>query len=280
MVIRGVEQICRAFILEVQLGALKSTLPSSNWRTRKLESQLASNNFKLDTAAVKLESLLRFTKDAVFLMLEQARSQTPKLREENSPHVAAEAGLEAANFNLQSLTASESTLWGEVPQYHRLVGELEDEVTRVRQDCDSMVQDLFFEPYGRQVRLDSTASQRSGVCKSMTWLCERLEQDHGRLEACDLWLEALIVSPVSSFVYRMASLMSDEVAALCSGAPDVVPSASDILELNSQSVGQVSRVAERVARMSTARKETSGTPSCVPLAPVTIDMRVKQAWAS
>lgn len=76
---RGDEQ---ASILEERVGALKSTLSSTNARLGDLELQLALKNSDSDAAMVELEAAergLRFAEDSVCLMREHVKNQGPQV---------------------------------------------------------------------------------------------------------------------------------------------------------------------------------------------------------
>lgn len=78
--------------------------------------------------------------------------------------VAAEVACTAEASNVYALAVSESALRGEVAQLFQHVGENEEEVAGLCQEPEFKVKDVLFEPYGLQARLDSRASQLSGVC--------------------------------------------------------------------------------------------------------------------
>lgn len=52
---------------------------------------------------------------------------------------------------------------GEVAQLSRRIGELENELARMRQDCDPVLGDVLYDPDVQQDRLDWTTLQLSGT---------------------------------------------------------------------------------------------------------------------
>lgn len=76
---------------------------------------------------------------------------------------------------------------------------------------------------------------------------ERLEQHCGCLTASHLRIKGLLASSVSGLVDRLACLVRDEVTAHRPRLTDVVASASDSLELDSQSIVEFLCAAEREA---------------------------------
>lgn len=69
-------------------------------------------------------------------MGEQAQNQAPQAQEMDVAWVAAEATRVAAESSLQSHTAWEPDLQGEIGQVTTSVRELGDEVARMLQECD------------------------------------------------------------------------------------------------------------------------------------------------
>lgn len=106
----------------------------------------------------------------------------------------------------------------------------------MRQELDRRVKDILFEGDGLKVRLDSAALQLSGVSSSLTTGCEPLEQHRGSLAASHLRPKSLLASSVAGFVDKMASLVSDKMVAYRARLSDLVDSASDSLDLDSQSI--------------------------------------------
>lgn len=85
----------------------------------------------------------------------------------------------------------------------------------------------FFERDGLRVLLHSMASQLLGFRHLLKVGRERLEQHHDRLAASHLSLERWYVSLVSSFVWKVTRLVSDEVAAHSARLTTVVATVSD-----------------------------------------------------
>lgn len=78
MTLRGMGAMSRAWILEVRVGALESTLSCYNMQVGEVESRLASNNSDSDSAEAELESTkrrLRFHEGGDILMQEPVRNQ-------------------------------------------------------------------------------------------------------------------------------------------------------------------------------------------------------------
>lgn len=76
----------------------------------ELELLLESKNSEFDAATVKLGSTVQrlcFARDAASLMSNQAQSEGATFCEIAAAHVAAEAAWEAAETNVQLLTASD-----------------------------------------------------------------------------------------------------------------------------------------------------------------------------
>lgn len=94
----------------------------------------------------------------------------------------------------------------EVGQFFRLVRELEDEVTRLRKECDCKVEDVNFERDGIQVRLHSMVSQLSRA-RSLTAVREHLEHHCGRSAASHFQLEWLLAIPISGSADKVAPLI-------------------------------------------------------------------------
>lgn len=102
----------------------------------------------------------------------------------------------------------------------------------MRQDCDREVENTLFERDDLPVCVDSTASQLSGVCNSLTVERELLEQHRGRSVATHLSLGLSLASLVSGFIHSLAHFVSDEVVADCVRLMDIVASASYSLEMD------------------------------------------------
>lgn len=91
------------------------TSSSNDTRIGDLELPLASKSSEFDTAAAEFESTkfrLHFPEDAVSLFQDQVKSQKPWLREVECAQIALEVAWAAVESNVQSFTASESTLQG------------------------------------------------------------------------------------------------------------------------------------------------------------------------
>lgn len=71
--------------------------------------------------------------------------------------VGAKAEQVSAKSNVQSLSASESALQDQVRELTRRLGEIEDKVARMRQECNRKGKGLLFERNGLEVRRNSTA---------------------------------------------------------------------------------------------------------------------------
>lgn len=113
LAIGDLEAMRRAPIVEVRVGALHSTLSSSDSRIGELGSQFASNKSELNMATTELESIKRrlsFADGSASLMQQQTRSQGPQLREGEPVRVSAEGVPAAPESSVQSLTASERVL--------------------------------------------------------------------------------------------------------------------------------------------------------------------------
>lgn len=166
LAIRCVEVMNRASILEVRVDFLESAWSSNNTRIGELESQISSKSSELDVATAELESierLPRFAEDAVGPLRKQIQNQAPQLGKVEVACIAAEVVQVDATSEIQSPTASESALRGEVGQLTRCVRDLGNELARMRQECDSKVEDVHFECDGLQVCLEWTASELLGV---------------------------------------------------------------------------------------------------------------------
>lgn len=93
-------------------------------------------------ATVELESterLLHFDDEVASLMKDQVYNQRPHLQNVRAADVATEAELAVTESNVQWHNAAESVLRGRVGQMARPVGNLEDEVARMRQEGDRKV---------------------------------------------------------------------------------------------------------------------------------------------
>lgn len=111
LVIRSVEPISRASIVPVGIYDLESMLSSNNTRIGELESQILSKNSELDAVLAELRSdklRLCFAEGAVIFIREQVQYQGHQLRKVEADCVAAKAKRTAAEFNVKSLTVSES----------------------------------------------------------------------------------------------------------------------------------------------------------------------------
>lgn len=133
--------------MDVPIGALESTLPSYNIRIRKLESLPASKDSELDLdtkEAKSAELRHRFAEDEVSLIAKQVQSRRPLLPWVEAALGSAGPAQPAAKSNVQSLSASECFSQGNVGQIILRVGELEDQVARMRQNCNCKVEDVLF----------------------------------------------------------------------------------------------------------------------------------------
>lgn len=146
--------------------------------------------------------------------------------------VAAETTREATESNVKSLTPSESALEGDVSQLSQRVGELGDELAKMRQRGNFKVQDVIYELVGLRMLLDSTASQLSAIGRPLTAARERLKQHRGRLAPGHMGVEALLASSVSGLVDRVTRLVSNEVASHRARLTDGVSSASQRLKMD------------------------------------------------
>lgn len=121
LAIRSVELMSRASTLNVCIGALESTLYSTNnTRIGKLELRVASKNLEFGEAMAELESTTRrlcFAASAVSLMQELVQSQWPHLRELEAACLAAKVARAAEESNVQSLAASDSVFLSKVCQF-------------------------------------------------------------------------------------------------------------------------------------------------------------------
>lgn len=88
----------------------------------------------------------------------------------------------AVQSKLQSHTASESALRGEVVQLIWRAGEPRDQVARMPQECDHKMEDVPFERDSLQVCPDSTASYLSSV-RNFLAVVHELHEHHRRRSA-------------------------------------------------------------------------------------------------
>lgn len=95
---------------------------------------------------------------------------------------------------------------------------------------------------------------------------ERLKKHYGRLAASHLSIWSLLSSSASGFVDRVARLVSDGAAALVVSLTEVLPSVVGSLELDSNSIPDLSCVTERESCVYT-NPYTLGAHSSVPLVP-------------
>lgn len=275
--IRGVEAMSMKFMMEVLVGAFESTWLSNNMRIVKLKSKIALKKSEFDAAAVELKSIkcrLCFAEDAVNLLQAQAQSQAPQLRKVDAAHGACQAAWTDAKCKIQSLTASESASQGEAAQLARGVEELGDELAKMSQERDHKVQDVLFDCVVQHLHLNSMASQLSVARRYLTAPRERLEQHFGRSAARHLRVESLLSSSVSSFVDRVTSFVSEEVAAYHATLTDLVASVSDSLESDSQSDVDLLCAAEHGGRCVQLTERRQERLLLCPWNLVTIDMQV------
>lgn len=137
----------------------------------------------------------------------------------------------------------------------------------MRQKCFVKEEKDLFERRVLQVRLDSTASKHLAARYYLTVVGECLQQHRGLSSASHLRLERLLVYLAFGFVVTEPCLISDEVAAHPARLKELVAPASYSLELDSSSIAELLRAAERGCRLSTASPETSGMHSFMPAVP-------------
>lgn len=137
----------------------------------------------------------------------------------------------------------------------------------MHQKCDCKVEDILLERDVLQRPLDSTASQLSGVCSSLTTGLEGLEQHRGHSPSSHLLLKSLLASSVFNFDNRVDRLVNNKVSSHCARFSYVVNSAFESLEMDPQSIVELLRAAYRGGRMFTASPETLESLSFMPLVP-------------
>lgn len=146
----------------MDVGALESTLVSTNSRTGEVESQLASRNSELTVAADNLSSnerCLRFAEDAVEVMRKQVQGHGPQLHGLEYARATAESARVAAECTIHSLALSDLAVPGNSDRLRQHLNEQREEIVIVRQDSDCKVEEVFFARVGLQGRLVVTASQ-------------------------------------------------------------------------------------------------------------------------
>lgn len=129
----------RASILKVSVVAFKRTLSSKDMHIEEVDPRLASKNSEFIAATTELESTklrLRFAEDVVSLMRKHVQNQGTQVRKVETARIAAEAARATAESDVQSHTASESALRGEVGYLTRCVVKLGDQVARMGQWCE------------------------------------------------------------------------------------------------------------------------------------------------
>lgn len=85
----------------------------------------------------------------------------------------------AVESKVQSLSASEPALCGDVAHLARCIGDVGEEVARMRQECSPKVEEVTFDGDELRVRFKSTALHLSDSRSPLTAACERLEQVSG-----------------------------------------------------------------------------------------------------
>lgn len=123
-----------ATMLKVGLGAMQSTLYSTNTSLGELENYPVSTSSELTTAVVQIsltEHRFCSTQDAAILMLEQFQKLAHHLCKVEGAQAAAELSQADAWSHTQSFTDSEMTLGNEVGQLSRIVEEIRCDVANI-----------------------------------------------------------------------------------------------------------------------------------------------------
>lgn len=94
---------------------------------------------------------------------------------------------------------------GEIDQCTRRIGDFEDEVARICQECDLEVEDVHSKRDSLQVRLDATDLLLLKVRSSLAVAHGKLEHHRGRSAISHFWLESLLVSFVSGSIDRIVA---------------------------------------------------------------------------